>query len=295
MQNYVLSCCSTADLTKQHLQERNIKYLCFHYFVDDKEYIDDMFTTITPTEFYDLMRKGAMTKTSQVNVNEYYEYFIEYAKQNITLVHVTFALGLSGSYNSAIIAKNMVHKEYPDWECYVIDSTCASSGYGMFMDTLADKRDEGFSAKQLADYAEENKLTVRHEFLATELKYFVRGGRVSKGAGFIGSILKICPVLDVSVEGKLVVRKKARGKKNAIDELVSRMASQCFKGYDYDDKCYICHSDDLKDAEILKTKLENTFPNIKGKIKIYSIGTTIGSHSGPGTVALFYYGSKRTN
>ena len=293
MKNYILSCCSTVDLTPEKLGARNISWKSFHYFVNDVEHLDDMFATVSAKNFYDDMVNGADTKTSQINAEEYYQYFEEFAKKDLAVVHVTLSSGLSGSFNSAKIAVSNLKEKYPDFEIYVIDSLCASSGFGLFVDMLADKRDQGLTAKELADYAESLKLNIRLDFYSTDLTFFVKGGRVSKAAGLIGNILKICPVLDMNNEGKLIVRKKARGKIKAAEELLHNMLACAIDGEDYQGKCYLSHSNCIEEANRLAKLIESTFPNLVGKIEIFSIGPTIGAHTGPGTVALFYVGSER--
>ena len=294
MHNYILSCCSTVDLTAKHLQERNISWLPFHFFLDEKEYFDDMFTkTMTPEDFYTAMAKGAMTRTSQVNATEYYDYFEKFVKEGKAIVHATLSSGLSGSYNSANTAVSMLKEKYPTCEIYVIDTLCASSGFGLFVDMLADARDKGMSAKELYEYGENLKLHIHLDFYSTDLTYYVRGGRVSKAAGLIGGILKICPVLDMNNEGKLIVRKKARGKIKAAEELLGQMLSCAEHGRDYDGKCFISQSNFTEEAQRLALMIENEFERLKGKIKIFPIGPTIGSHTGGGTIALFYVGKER--
>ena len=294
MKGYVLSTCSTVDLSVERLAERKISWKSFHYFMDGKEYFDDMFSnSMSMKDFYDSMVRGAMTRTSQINTEEYCEYFEELFADHDEIVHVTLSSGLSGSFNSARIAVEMLKEKYPDKNVYLVDSLCASGGHGLLVELLADKRDEGVSAKELYEYAEKIKLNVRLDFYSTDLTFYVRGGRVSKVAGLVGNILKICPVLDVNSEGKLVVRKKAHGKVKAAEELLETMTANALNGVDYDGRCIICHSNCLVEANRLIGMIEGRFENLKGKIDLYPIGPTIGSHSGPGTVALFYFGNER--
>ena len=294
MNNYILSCCSTVDLNVEKLARRNISWKSFYFFLNGKEYFDDMFShSISASDFYSRMCKGEDTRTSQINTNEYFNYFESLFETYDEIVHVTLSSGLSGSYNSAKIAVDMIKEKYPNKTVYLIDSLGASSGLGLFVDLLADKRDEGATAKELFEYGEKLKLHIRHDFYSTDLTFYVKGGRVSKTAGFIGGILKICPVLDMNNEGKLIPRKKARGKIKAAEELLANMTACAINGRDYEGKCFISHSNCLQEAERLKNLVEEQFDNLKGQIEIFSIGPTIGSHSGPGTVALFYVGSER--
>lgn len=289
---YVLSCCSTADLTKEHLDSRDIKYIYFHYYLNDVEYPDDMGQTIAFDKFYQMMEEGADTRTSQINADEFIAYFTPFLKEGKDVVHITLSSGLSGVYNSAVAARDILKEEYPDRNIYIVDSLAASSGYGLLMDKLADLRDSGVSAEELVSFVEENKKKLEHWFFTTDLKYFVKGGRVSKVAGFFGSMLKICPVLNVSADGKLVPKEKVRLKKNAIVSVFEKMKEKAENGEDYSGKCYISCSACEADAKELAELIEGYFKKLDGKVEIMSIGTTIGSHTGPGTVALFFWSDK---
>ena len=293
MNNYILSCCSTADLSKEHFQKRNISYICFHYELDGKEYPDDLGETIPFDQFYQAMVDGADTKTSQINADEYMNYFETFLKEGKDIVHVTLSSGISGAHNSARIAKEDLEEKYPERKVYIIDSLNASSGFGLFVDKLADLRDSGMSAEELYTWAEENKLYCHAWFFSSDLTFFVKGGRVSKTSGFVGNLLNICPLLNVSSEGKLVPRFKIRTKKKAIAAIVDKMAELAENGTEYTGKCFISNSACYEDAKAVSDLIKERFPKIDGEIIINSVGTTIGSHTGPGTVALFYWGSKR--
>lgn len=293
MNPYILSCCSTADLAKEHFQNRNISYICFHFELNGKQYLDDLGESVPFDQFYQAMADGAETKTSQINAEEFIEYFEPFLKEGKDIVHVTLSSGLSGVYNSACIAKEELLERYPDRNIYIIDSLGASSGYGLIMDRLADLRDEGMSAADLADWAEENKLKLHHWFFSTDLTFYVKGGRISKTSGFVGNLLNICPLLNMSFDGKLIPRYKIRTKKKVFSAIVDKMAEFAENGTDYSGKCYLCHSACYEDAKVVADMVKERFPKIKGEIEINSVGTTIGSHTGPGTVALFFWGSKR--
>ena len=293
MDSYVLSCCSTADLKKSHFDERNISYICFHYELGGKEYKDDLGETIAFEDFYRAMSNGADTKTSQVNVEEYEEYFESFLKQGKDVLHLCLSSGISGSFNSANVAKEMLQERYPERKIYVVDSLAASSGFGLLMDKLADLRDEGKNIDEVYAWAEANKLKLQHWFFSTDLTFYVKGGRITKTAGFVGGILNICPLLNVDREGKLIPRYKIRTKKKVIEAIVHQMELHAEDGLDYSDKCYMCHSACYEDARAVADMVEKRFPKLKGKVEINDIGTTIGSHTGPGTVALFFWGQER--
>ena len=295
MNKYLLSCCSTSDLNVKHYKDRGIRYICFHYFLDGIEHKDDFGETLPISEFYKKMEQGAMTKTSQLNAQDYYNYFENLINEGYKeILHLTLSSGISGTINSAKIAVNMINEKYKDVKIYIVDSLAASSGYGLLMDKLADLRDEGKSIEEVRDWAENNRLSINHWFFSTNLKYFVRGGRISKTSGFFGNMLHVCPLLNVNDEGKLIPREKIIGKKKVINAIVQKMIENAKDGKDYNDYCYISHSAVFEDAKAVKDKVEEAFPNLKGKVEIFDIGTTIGSHTGPGTVALFFVGKERS-
>lgn len=293
MADFILSCCSTADLTKDHFESRNIKYVCFHFEIDGKQYPDDLGESFPFPDFYKKMEEGAMTKTSQVNAEEFIDYFEPYLKEGKDILHLCLSSGISGVYNSACIAQSELQEKYPDRKIYVVDSLCASSGLGLLMDDLADMRDAGKDIDQIYEWVKENLKYVQHWFFTSDLTYLVRGGRVSKVAGAIGSVLNICPILNVNSEGKLITRAKVRTKKKAMAEMVERMKARARKGVDYDGKCYISQSACYDDARALADMIEAAFPKLNGKVLINDIGTTIGSHTGPGLIALFFWGDER--
>ena len=293
MRDYVLSCCSTADLTHEHFESRDIHYICFHYFLDGKEYPDDLGQSVPFAQFYDAMSKGADTRTAQVSIGEYVDYFTPFLEQGKDIVHVSLSSGLSGTVNAARNAALIVKERFPERNVYVIDSLGASSGYGLLMDGAADKRDEGLSAEELAKWIEENRLKLHHWFFSTDLSFYVKGGRVSKTAAFFGGMLDICPLLNMDNLGRLIPRYKIRTKKKVIKTIVDKMEECARDGLDYDGKCYICNSACYEDARQVADLVEARFPKLNGKVEIYNIGTTIGSHTGPGTVALFFWGKER--
>lgn len=291
--SYVLSCCSTADLSKEHFESRDIHYICFHYSLNGKEYMDDLGQSIPFPDFYKAMADGAETKTSQINISEYLDYFESFLSKGLDVLHVTLSTGISGTYNSAMDAARICKERYPDRKLYVVDSLGASSGYGLFMDGLADQRDAGLDIDQLKDWAEEHKLNLHHWFFSTDLTFYVKGGRISKAAGIFGGVLNICPLLNMDDLGRLIPRSKIRGKAKVIREIVERMTQHARDGLNYDGKVYISQSACYEDAKAVADLVEARFPKMKGHVEINHIGTTIGSHTGPGTVALFFWGDKR--
>lgn len=293
MNDYILSCGSTVDLTKQQMNERSIRYVCFHFLLDNQDYADDMGSTISQEELYKRMLEGAETKTAQVPLGTYIQYFEELLQEGKDILHIEFSSGLSGSCNTAFLAAKELSEKYPDRKIYVVDSLSASSGYGLIMETLADMRDLGKDVDELYDWIEKNKLRMHHWFFSTDLTFYIKGGRISKTAGMVGTVLNICPFLNMDNNGKLKPREKIRGKKKVMERIVEMMEEHAENGLDYNGKCYICHSDCLEDAKTVAALVEQKFPNLYEHVKIYPIGATIGSHTGPGTLALFFWGDER--
>lgn len=295
MQEYVLSCCSTADLSAEHFAARNIQYTCFHFSMDGVRYPDDLGQSIAFDKFYADMVAGADTKTSQVSAGEYVEYFTPFLEAGKDVLHLSLSSGISGSYNSACVAKQELEEKYPGRRILVLDSLAASSGYGLLMDKLADLRDEGMSLDELYAWAEANRLRLHHWFFSTDLTFYIKGGRVSKTSGMVGTLLGICPLLNMDNLGRLIPRAKIRSKKKVIEEIVRRMEQHADGGHEYSGKCYISQSACMEDARAVADLVEARFPRLNGKVEINWIGTTIGSHTGPGTVALFFWGDERVD
>lgn len=293
MENFIISCCSTADLSKEHFTNRNIHYICFHYYLDGKHYYDDLGESMSFDAFYQAMVDGADTKTSQINVEEFIEFFEPFLKEGKDIFHVSLSSGISGANNSANLARNVLQENYPDRKIYIIDSLNASSGFGLLMDKIADLRDEGKTIDEVYDWVEANKLKLNAWFFSTDLTFFIKGGRVSKTAGFVGGVLNICPLLKIDALGKLTTHQKVRTKKKAIKTIVEMMENCAENGLNYNGKCYISHSACYEDARAVADLIEERFPKLDGKVLINSVGTTIGSHTGPGTVALFFWGKER--
>ena len=293
MADYILSCCSTADLSDAHYSARDIHYVCFHFEVDGKQYMDDMGKSFPLADFYKAMADGAMTRTSQVSTGEYIEYFEPFLKEGKDILHLCLDSGISGTINSAVVARDTLADKYPDRKLIVLDSLAATAGLGLMMDKLADLRDEGKTIEELEAYVLEHRQEMHTWFFTTDLTYLIRGGRVSKAAGLIGGLLGICPLLWVDGEGKLDARFKIRSKKKVMQKVIEVMEENAIGGIDYADKCYINHSACLEDAKVMASMIEEHFPHLNGKVEIYDVGTTIGSHTGPGTIVVNFWGKKK--
>ncbi len=295
MKKYILSCCSTADLPAEHFSKRGISYACFHYELDGREYPDDLGKSMSFEHFYQAMADGAETKTSQINVVEFTEYFEPFLRAGKDVLHLCLSSGISGVINSAMGAREILSEKYPDQTIYIVDSLAASSGFGLLMDRLADLRDEGMSVEALYQWALDNRLRLNHWFFSTDLTFYIKGGRVSKTSGLIGNMLNICPLLNVDHLGRLIPRYKIRTKRKVMHTIVDKMEECIEEGAAYSGKCYISQSACYADARFVADLIEERFPHLDGNVVINSIGTTIGAHTGPGTVAVFFWGKERTD
>ena len=291
--HFTLSCCSTVDLPYSYMADRDIPVLFYTYVVDGREYVDDMGRDPEALpRFYRFLEEGKLPQTSQINVGTYLTFF-EKLLQKGDLLHIAFTSGQSGSVHNAMLAAKELQVKYPERKLIVIDSLCSSSGYGMLVDTVADLRDEGKSIEEAAQWVRENRNTVHHQFFSSNMTQFRRTGRVSGAAAMVATIMSICPIMRLDDAGAIKAYGKVRGKKKAVETTIEAMAKHAQGGENYDKRCYVCHSQCPEDAQMLIDGLEARFPRIKGKIRLCDIGTIIGSHSGPGTVAVFFYGDER--
>lgn len=293
MSNYILTCCSTADMPQEYFDKRDIPYVVFHYTLDGVEYPDDLGKTVPFDTFYKKITEGSMPTTSQVNVNQYVDFFEPLLKEGKDILHISFSSGLSGSCNSANIAREELLERYPDRKLVVIDSLAASSGYGLLVDLAADMRDKGSSLEETCEWLEANKLNLHHWFFSGDLTHYKRGGRINAPTAYVGNLLNICPLMNVNDEGKLIPRRIIRSKKRVIKEIVKMMEDHAQDGLNYSGKCFISHADCFDDAREVADLVEEKFPSLNGTVMINSVGTVIGAHTGPGTVALFFMGDKR--
>lgn len=291
MSDFVLSCCSTADVNNEWYAKRDIKKVYFHLNVDGEEFDDNIGVTITQEELFKRMLNGAQTHSSQVSVGEYTEYFEQFLKEGKDILHLTLTSGISGTINSARIAQEELQEQYPDRKIYIVDSLCASAGYGLLMDKLADLRDEGKSIDELRDFAISHRLEVQSWFFSNDLTFFIKGGRISKASGTIGNMLNICPFMEVAKDGTLQVREKVRTKKKVIKRMISKISEVGTDRENYSGKIWISTSA-MEVAKETRDALLEAFPNVK-EIPIFLIGGTISVHTGPGTVAVFFWGDER--
>ena len=286
MNDYILVSDSTADLPIDVVKELGVKIIPFSYSINDEPlqyFLDERDGDISV--FYDRVKKGEMPVTSQVNPTHYKEFFEEIVSEGKSVLYLCFSSGLSGSYQSARLGKDMVEEKYPDAEITIIDSLSASVGEGVFLYLAAKLKEQGMTMPELVKWIEDNRLKVRHWFMVEDLFHLKRGGRLSAVEAMVGSALKIKPILSVDEEGKLVVKAKTRGTVKALDYLVSKVVEE---GGDLENLvAVIGHANAMDKAEKLKSKVVEEGMS-EENIMIAPIGPIIGTHVGAGMVAIAF-------
>ncbi|HIV34584.1 MAG TPA: DegV family protein [Candidatus Blautia intestinigallinarum] len=289
MSEYVITTDNNSDLPESYYAEHNVGCTYLSYSMDGQNYSHENFLPVE--EFYDKMRKGSMPTTAQVNPEAAKALMEPYLKEGKDILHIAFSSGLSGSYNSARIAGEELMEKYPDRKIIVLDSLAASLGQGMIVYLAQQQKEEGKSIDEVAQWVKGHRLNVVHAFTVDDLNHLYRGGRVSKTTAVVGGVLNIKPVLHVDNEGKLIPVGKVRGRKKSLLALVDMMDQKLGSYKDSCDTIFVSHGDCIEDAQFVIDKIKEKYP-IKTVLVNY-VGATIGAHSGPGTVALFFLGDER--
>ena len=287
MRDYVITVNSTVDLPKEWLEERHVPVVPLKYTIDGETYTD--MEGLYAKEFFAKLREGKMSVTSQVNPEEAAELLEPYVKDGKDVLHLGFSSGLSGTLNSMRIAGQMLEEKYPEAKVIVIDTLCACLGEGLLLYKALQQKAMGKTIDETAQWVEENKLHICHNVTVDDLNHLHRGGRVSKTTAVLGTLVQIKPIIHMDDNGKLQVIGKERGRKKSLNKIVD-MAVEQSKGWD-NDIIMITHGDCIEDAEYVE-KLVREKMGIDN-ILINNIGTVIGSHTGPGVVAVFCMGNKR--
>ncbi len=288
MNNYIIFADSSCDLSKEMLDERGVysSSLSFRFDDSNEEYTNNGMDIKT---FYDKMRAGGVAKTSAVNSETFAVEFEKLLKEGKDILYIGFSTGLSTTYNSARIAAEQLKDSYPERKIIVVDTLAASAGIALLIDMVIEKKNAGASIEEAAKFAEDNKMRICHWFTVDDLVYLKRGGRISPAAAFFGNMIGIKPVLHVDNEGHLVNVLKVRGRKMSVATLADKYGELA------DDEgnkiVYISHGDCLADAEELGRIIKEKY-GAETKL-ITNVGTVIGAHSGPGTLALFFVGKER--
>lgn len=287
MRDYIITVNSTVDTGKEWLEERNVPVIPLKYTIDGQEYTD--MYGLSDKEFFQKLREGKMSVTSQINPEEAKEMLEPYVKEGKDVLHLAFSSALSGTCNSMKIAAEELQEEYPEAKVIVVDTLCACMGEAMLLYYALKQKEAGKTIEEVAQWAEENKRHVCHNVTVDDLFHLHRGGRVSKTAAVLGTMVKVKPIIHMDDNGALQVIGKERGRKKSLHKIVD-MAVERSEGWD-NEIIMITHGDCLEDAEYVaklvreKMGVENVF--------IHNIGTVIGSHTGPGVVATFCIGNKR--
>ena len=289
MSEYVITTDNNSDLPEKYFKDHGVGCMYLSYSMDGKNYTHENF--LPEHEFYEAMRNGSMPTTAQVNPENAKTLLEPYLKEGKDILHIAFSSGLSGTYNSRRIAAEELMEEYPDRKIIVVDSLSASLGQGLLVWLAQQKKELGQTLEDVADWVEKNKLKMVHLFTVDDLNHLYRGGRVSRTTAIVGSMLNIKPVLHVDNEGKLTAIGKVRGRKKALQELVKLMDEKIGSFGADCDTIFISHGDCEQDAQYVAAKVKEKY-NIKNII-INQVGATIGAHSGPGTMALFFVGDVR--
>ncbi|KGR86871.1 MULTISPECIES: DegV family protein [Lysinibacillus] len=272
---------SGCDLPKSYYEENDVVLLPLRVQLNNKEYEDVI--SIDSKEIYDAIRQGAQPKTSQVSPELFLKHFEELAKNDEEGIYIAFSSELSGTYSTAQMIRNQVLEQYPSLKLVIIDSKCASLGHGLVVEEAVRLRNIGVSLEDMASKINTLAPQVEHLFTVEDLDYLAKGGRVSKASAFLGGLLSIKPILNVE-DGKLVPIEKSRGRKKALNRMLDLMQE---RGGSFTNKIVgISHSDDAAFANEAKASIQERFS--PQAVQITMIGSAIGSHVGPGTIAIFF-------
>ena len=289
MSEYVITTDNNSDLPEEYLKDHGVGCMYLSYSMDGKNYTHGNF--LPEHEFYEAMRNGSMPTTAQVNPENAKALLEPYLKEGKDILHIAFSSALSGTYNSSRIAAEELMEDYPDRKIIVVDSLGASLGQGLLVYLAQEKKEQGEDMETVAKWAEENRLHMVHLFTVNDLNHLYRGGRISRTTAVVGSMLNIKPVLHVDNDGKLTAIGKVRGRKKSLQELVKLMDEKIGSYHDTCHTIFISHGDCEEDANYVAEKVKEKYQI--NTIIMNQVGATIGAHSGPGTMALFFVGDER--
>ena len=288
MKAYQITSDSTVDLGRERMEELGVPFVQLFYIRDGVPQKDTM-TDQSALEIYNNMRGGVVYQTSQANPEDFIDLWTPLLEAGQDILYIGFSSGLSGVVNSAIVARAQLGAQYPERKIFIVDSLCASGGEGLFLEKTLEKQNAGASIEECRDYAEALKLRINHWYTVLELSYLRRGGRVSATSAIVADILNIKPVMDMNNEGKLIPRERIKGRKASIRRMFEHLCERA--DMSENDYFRITHADCLDDALYLKQLLQDKFDNIP--VHISMVGSVIGTHCGPGTLALFFIGEPR--
>lgn len=291
MYNYIIATSSTADLTREYLEEHAIPFIPYSYTVGEELRTDDC-REGSRAAVYKGMRAGDRLKTSMINEYTYYDFFRSLLETGRNVLFLDMSVKMSVSYSNSLAAAEKLRGEFPELRLEILDTRCISGGLGLLVEEVVRRAEEGMSFDDVIAWAEENKLRIAHRFTVDDLNYLKAGGRVSNTAALVGSVLDIKPVLYVPDEGTLEVVQKVRGRKKALNTILSGVLHDLETVDTKGLEMRILHADCLADAEWVKNEVLRAHPDM-GEIRITSLGVVIGAHCGPGLLAVFYLCSGR--
>ncbi len=286
MKNIIVSTELTCDLSYEFLKENDIPAIGMIYTVDGVDYCHDFGKEMEFKEFYDAMRNGANVKTSLINLDRCEKFLEEQLKTGKDVLHLSFASATSGTYDNFKRAAEILNEKYEN-KAMVVDTMCQAGGQGLMVTLVNEYANEGHSLKECYDYAESLKHRIAHYFVVDDLKYLMRGGRISKTSAILGTILKIKPVLYTNKDGFLMLKEKVMSRKKSLMRLCDKMAER-YNGES--PTVYISHGDCIDDAKYVANEIYN---RMGIECKFLELSPIIGTHSGPGTVALFFTQNNR--
>lgn len=291
MAEYIISTDTSCDFPLEYVKQHQLPLVTLFYSIDGVTGENGCPSSDVLKNFYDKMRAGSMTKTQQASIEDTEKVFREILKEGKDILHIAFSSGLSGTANAARLAAENMMEEFPERKIIVIDSLCASLGQGLLVDYALKLQQQRKTMEETAKWLEDHIQNICHLFTVEDLKYLQRGGRISKTTALVGTMIGIKPVLHVDPEGKLVSISKVRGRKQSIQALVNKMEENIGKYRGEKQPIFISHGDCIEDANYLAELVKERFGY--DEFLINDVGPTIGAHSGPGTLALFFMGETR--
>lgn len=290
MSDFIIATASTSDLDINWLTEHDIPFIPYTYLLNDKYNYDDC-RVETKKGIFNAMRSGQMPSTSQIPEEEYISFFTKLLETGSDIIYLDMSRAISNSYNNAVSAEKKLKEKYPDRRFTMIDTRCITGGLALLVSLVVRLKESGASYDECVTFAEENKLHVMHHFVVDDLKWLRKGGRLSNASAFIGTLLKIKPILYVTDEGTLIASSKVRGRKTCLANVVKGIAADI--GDPAGKEVFIFHGDCEDEAAAVADDIKRTYPAI-GDISLHMLGPTIGAHVGPGFIGVFYLGTERS-
>ncbi|MBC8061529.1 MAG: DegV family protein [Clostridiaceae bacterium] len=289
MRNFVVMTDSCCDMPIEYIKEKNVPYISLTCSYAGNEYNDDFGVSLSYKKFYEDVRHGELPKTSQPNAESYYNVYKKYAEKDMDILYICVSSIFSGAINSANIGKAKILDEFPNANIFIVDALTASLGQGLMLKKAYEMKEAGKNLNEIFNYLEENKMKLNTYISVDDLHHVKRGGRISSSAALIGIVLHIKPIMTVAHDGNLMPIFKIKGRKNALSKLAEIVVD---KIEDSENQVIaIGHGDCIEEAEKLKMEI---IKSIRVKdVLINPIGPVVGTHGGPGAMAIFFWGKER--